>query len=951
LQSETPGILSGCLESLAISNFIMTPSIVVKRSAYEKLGGFHLQLFHSCDWDMWKRIATNYPVWYEPQPLACYRQHSKSDTLRLMASGANIAEASIAIEVAESYLPRNVVAELSNEAREHHALYALDTAYKMFMYGNHAAALAQLREGMKCSQSPTVFKTVLAVVREVINKSNQSITARNLNLYKSKNSNLYSVNIPNLYELLPVNALTQFLTEFQLMVDLYSYADRYQQDPSDRIALANLQQFRKTIAQKFVDLPPAQLKSIYQGELGKAHKILLDSGIKDESSIDNTEEFVNQCKDLDRPEAINYLLAAMLYYRADRLPLPYDLTHIPHWLLRTYLKYIVQLPLSFQNTEELDKYYHYMQHWVDYIRRNVFNNRAIRQWQDIALVFSNHANFIPLCNTKFNLVDICSKRAELIEFSLRVLGHEIDRVFPVQNASKDKLRIGIVATRFNSQEETCAILPVFEHLDRNQFEIVLYALKMNRHTLEQYCQSRADKLVNLPNELFQQVQTIRADDLDLILFGNNISTENNDVTSLAVHRLARVQVASCSSPITTGIRNIDYYISGTLVEPVQDAQKQYSEQLVTLDGTGYCFNSQLQPAATAVPTRSSLGIDNSAVMFISCANLYKITPELKKTWSRIITSVPNSVLVLYPYISGRSHAAKTFKDSMQAIFKSYGIDTSRVVILDAVPNRADIEAYLKLGDVYLDSYPYSGFHSVLTSLAVSLPTIVMEGNSLRAKQGAALLQELQMLDLIAEDDKSYVELAIALGTNPELRQQTSERIHQRMQDKPKFIDSPSYSAQMGDILQKLILKYQANALTENFKLRETNLILFPDWSQPEDLLYQDLASVIASLMNHSDQNQMTLLIDRSTLSEDEATFFVSGVVMNLVMEEDLDVADGLEISFIGQLSETQWEVLSPCINARIVLEHENQQAIAQRQVEKIPTCKVSSVSELTSNLT
>lgn len=151
--------------------------------------------------------------------------------------------------------------------------------------------------------------------------------------------------------------------------------------------------------------------------------------------------------------------------------------------------------------------------------------------------------------------------------------------------------------------------------------------------------------------------------------------------------------------------------------------------------------------------------------------------------------------------------------------------------------------------------------------------------------------------------------------------------------------------------QEASQKQEAIALIENLKLRETNFIIFPDWSQPEDLLYQDLASAMTSLMNHPDINQTTLLLDRGNLSEEEATLFVSGVVMNLVMEENLDVADELEISLVGQLNEMQWEVLSSRINARIVLEHENQQAIAQSKIEKIPTYEIASFSELTTVLT
>ena len=96
---RTAGIVPDLLDKLAVQNLIMFPSIVVRRRAYEQLGGFHPALFHAADWDMWKRVAARYPVWYEPRRLALYRVHTQSDTSRLMQTGANIADARHAIEI------------------------------------------------------------------------------------------------------------------------------------------------------------------------------------------------------------------------------------------------------------------------------------------------------------------------------------------------------------------------------------------------------------------------------------------------------------------------------------------------------------------------------------------------------------------------------------------------------------------------------------------------------------------------------------------------------------------------------------------------------------------------------------------------------------------------------------------------------------------------------------
>lgn len=165
VESSTSGILTDFLERVAVVCIIQTPSIVVRRSVYEKIGGFYPELFHAGDWEMWKRIATHYPVWYEPQPLACYRTHSSSHSSSLVRSGANIANLRRAIEVSQSYLPKPIASELTIRAREFYALSAFETACWQLIKFDISGALAQVREALKCSYS---FRVIRQITRLVI---------------------------------------------------------------------------------------------------------------------------------------------------------------------------------------------------------------------------------------------------------------------------------------------------------------------------------------------------------------------------------------------------------------------------------------------------------------------------------------------------------------------------------------------------------------------------------------------------------------------------------------------------------------------------------------------------------------------------------------------------------------------------------------------------------------
>ncbi|WP_413164409.1 glycosyltransferase [Capilliphycus salinus ALCB114379] len=129
-------------------------------------------------------------------------------------------------------------------------------------------------------------------------------------------------------------------------------------------------------------------------------------------------------------------------------------------------------------------------------------------------------------------------------------------------------------------------------------------------------------------------------------------------------------------------------------------------------------------------------------------------------------------------------------------------------------------------------------------------------------------------------------------------------------------------------------------LFKKYRLQTNNFIAFPDWTQDEESLGSDLAEVIKSVITHPDSSRMTLLIDNSNISDEEADLGLSSIVMNLIMEEELEVADEPNIVLIGQLSEIQWSALIPHLQGRIVLEHENQDAIKQSQAENIPTVEV-----------
>lgn len=139
------------VERLLITPRIQYAAIVVRRSTYERLGGFRPALGHCTDWDMWIRIALDTRILYEPQPYAFYRIHAAADSARLARTGQDVVDQRLAIRLAASYVPWQNAKAIYRSAMEAAAIEAIARARWLWTRGERAGALRQLREAMRCS--------------------------------------------------------------------------------------------------------------------------------------------------------------------------------------------------------------------------------------------------------------------------------------------------------------------------------------------------------------------------------------------------------------------------------------------------------------------------------------------------------------------------------------------------------------------------------------------------------------------------------------------------------------------------------------------------------------------------------------------------------------------------------------------------------------------------------
>jgi hypothetical protein len=144
--------------------------MVVRRDVYATLGGFSSEFRYALDWDMWKRIAVRYPIWYHPEPLACYRMHTASETARQRADGTHLEEIFRSIDRSAALLPPDVADRVTRRARSHYAVFAAESALTVLRSGGAwDDAARQLRIGRDAtSNAEIVVAGARAVARSAL---------------------------------------------------------------------------------------------------------------------------------------------------------------------------------------------------------------------------------------------------------------------------------------------------------------------------------------------------------------------------------------------------------------------------------------------------------------------------------------------------------------------------------------------------------------------------------------------------------------------------------------------------------------------------------------------------------------------------------------------------------------------------------------------------------------
>ena len=338
-----------------------------------------------------------------------------------------------------------------------------------------------------------------------------------------------------------------------------------------------------------------------------------------------------------------------------------------------------------------------------------------------------------------------------------------------QPARPGKLRVGFISRYLHDHSIGRTARGLVAKLPRRHLEVsALFVEPVRDDETVRFIRAHCEHSVSLPADLERARGAIADLELD-VLFYQDIGMEPFTYF-LAFSRLAPVQCTFFGHPDTTGIANMDYFVSSKLFEP-PDSRGHYSEELVALDDLGTtAYYYRPPPPAPATP--AELGLPPGH-LYLCPQTLFKIHPELDAMFGAILRADPPGRVVL---IEGQS---RHWAELLRARFAATLPDVADRILFLRRQSSADFVRLLGLPCVILDTPHFNGMNTSLEAFSVGAPIVTLPGSLQRGRHTTAMYRRMGFTECIAESADDYVRIAVRLATDQDYRRHAKDEILRR----------------------------------------------------------------------------------------------------------------------------------------------------------------------------
>jgi len=230
---------------------------------------------------------------------------------------------------------------------------------------------------------------------------------------------------------------------------------------------------------------------------------------------------------------------------------------------------------------------------------------------------------------------------------------------------------------------------------------------------------------------------------------------------LGFARLAPLQCVTWGHPVTTGLPEMDYFLSNKMAEP-DDAQAYYSEPLILSGRLDVCY---ARPGLLGNPkSRDELGLPANAHLYLCAQSLFKVHPKMDAAFAQILDQDPKAEIL---FIDGQQ---ESWSAALKNRFRKTIPEARRIRFLPRLSGAA-FAHLIAAADVLLDTFPFSGGNTSFEALAQGKPVVTLPGAYFGGRFSYALLRQMDILDTVAGDEADYARIAVKLACEEDHRHQ------------------------------------------------------------------------------------------------------------------------------------------------------------------------------------
>ncbi|TRU98490.1 MAG: O-linked N-acetylglucosamine transferase, SPINDLY family protein, partial [Microcystis wesenbergii Mw_QC_S_20081001_S30D] len=306
------------------------------------------------------------------------------------------------------------------------------------------------------------------------------------------------------------------------------------------------------------------------------------------------------------------------------------------------------------------------------------------------------------------------------------------------------LKIGYIAHTLYNHSIGLISRWLMKYHDYNKFHVSLYLVSQKEDIItENDFKNKVNACYNLQKNPLLIAEKISQDNIDILVDLDSI-TDNTTCQVMAL-KPAPIQVTWLGFD-ASGIPAIDYYLADNYVLPA-DAQEYYREKIWRLPNS-YISVDGVEVAYPSL-RRNDLGIPEDAINYLTVQTGVKRNPETIRLQLQVLKAVPNSYLSIQGLSDAKSVEKLFFK-----VAEEEGINYERLKILPLYPTGI-YRANLRIADVVLDTYPFTGGMTTLDVLWMGIPLVTKVGQQWSSRNSYTLMVNAGISEGIAWSDEEY----------------------------------------------------------------------------------------------------------------------------------------------------------------------------------------------------